>query len=353
MEVFIIPTIKQIADLAGVSRGTVDRVLNNRGYVNPETAQKVQKIVQALHYAPNRYAQALSIKKNNFKIGVILFSGSNKFFDDVIDGINSKARDLRDAGCSVSVSSCRGADAEGQLEAIDNMVQQGAQGLIISPINSKEIINKISLLYENNIPVITTNSDVANSNRLCYVGSNYYVSGQTAGALMGMITGGASAVGIITGFNSIQCHTERIAGFRDRIYANFQNVHIVDIVENQDDEFKSYTVTHNLLTKYTNITALYLTAGGVYGACRALVDLGLAGKLKVICHDDVPDTKKMILDGVVSATICQEPKKQGTLPVKLMFDFLAYGIKPSAELYFTDIIIKIKDNLESQNNVRP
>lgn len=47
-------TIKEIADLAGVSRGTVDRVLNNRGAVNPKTAEKITEIAQALNYRPNR-----------------------------------------------------------------------------------------------------------------------------------------------------------------------------------------------------------------------------------------------------------------------------------------------------------
>ena len=47
-------TIKEIAALAGVSRGTVDRVLNDRGAVNPETAEKIRKIAKELDYKPNR-----------------------------------------------------------------------------------------------------------------------------------------------------------------------------------------------------------------------------------------------------------------------------------------------------------
>ena len=56
-------TIKQIANLAGVSRGTVDRVLNNRGTVNPETAAKVREIAALLNYTPNKLGKTLAIKK--------------------------------------------------------------------------------------------------------------------------------------------------------------------------------------------------------------------------------------------------------------------------------------------------
>ncbi len=60
-------TIKDIADLAGVSRGTVDRVLNHRGDVNPKTVAKVNEIAQALNYRPNKAGLALAAQKKNIK----------------------------------------------------------------------------------------------------------------------------------------------------------------------------------------------------------------------------------------------------------------------------------------------
>lgn len=344
-EVFSIPTIKEIANLAGVSRGTVDRVLNQRGYVSAETAQRVRQIAQSLNYTPNHFARALSTRKNKIKIGVILFQGA-EFFDDVLKGIDSQSKKLNDAGCKLIVNSTCLPDVKSQIQAIDEMVRQNARGLIFPPINSSEIVDKINELHEIGIPVITTNSDVENSRRLCYVGGDYFVSGRTAGALMGMITGGTGNVGIITGIDSIKCHTDRIAGFREKLEKDFKNMHIVDIVENHGDEFISYNVTYNLLTKHPEVNGLYITASAVYGACRAVLDLNLKGKLKIICHDDVLNTKKMINNGVITATICQEPLKQGSLPIKLIFDYLAYGILPKTQMYYTDSIIKIKENLE-------
>ena len=91
-------TIKDIADLAGVSRGTVDRVLNNRGAVNPKTAEKIMEIVQALNYRPNRAGLALAAQKKKYKIGVILFSEHNPFFDEVMTGVQNKSEELQDYG---------------------------------------------------------------------------------------------------------------------------------------------------------------------------------------------------------------------------------------------------------------
>lgn len=60
-------TIKDIAALAGVSRGTVDRVLNNRGSVNPATAEKINEIAKALDYKPNKAGLALAAQKKETK----------------------------------------------------------------------------------------------------------------------------------------------------------------------------------------------------------------------------------------------------------------------------------------------
>ena len=56
-------TIKEIAELAGVSRGTVDRVLNKRGAVNPKTEAKILEIAKALDYKPNRAGIVLAAQK--------------------------------------------------------------------------------------------------------------------------------------------------------------------------------------------------------------------------------------------------------------------------------------------------
>lgn len=65
-------TSKQIAELAGVSRGTVDRALHNRGRVSPEVAERIRKLAKELEYQPNAIGRALVKTSQDFKIGVVL-----------------------------------------------------------------------------------------------------------------------------------------------------------------------------------------------------------------------------------------------------------------------------------------
>ena len=80
-------TIKEIAKLCGVSRGTVDRVLNKRGKVKLETQEMILRVIEEHGYTKNIAGRALTVKCMQPVIGVILCSEGNPFFDDVIAGL--------------------------------------------------------------------------------------------------------------------------------------------------------------------------------------------------------------------------------------------------------------------------
>ena len=84
-------TIKQIAEKAGTSRGTVDRVLNGRGNVNPELAKRILDIAERERYQPNQLAQALIRSRQRTHIGMVIPSVGNPFFDEVLRGAQSRA----------------------------------------------------------------------------------------------------------------------------------------------------------------------------------------------------------------------------------------------------------------------
>ena len=102
------------------------------------------------------------------------------------------------------------------------------------------IRDSINTLYEQGIPVVTLNTDIENSRRLAYVGSNYTRSGATAAGLLQLMTSGTVNIGIVTGSSNILCHTERIAGFMKTLVPYRDRIHVIDTVEIHDDEVESY-----------------------------------------------------------------------------------------------------------------
>lgn len=180
------PTIKEIAELAGVSRGTVDRVLNKRGGVNPTTEEKVLEIAKALNYKPNLAGTILAAQKKRLMLGVVLLGVGTPFYDDVLSGVRQKAAELESYNCTVVVKHTE-YDAIAQLQAIQELVAEGVNGIAITPYNDNRIRKEIHRLFSLGIPVVTLNTDIENTERLAYVGCNFYHSGETAAGLMHLI----------------------------------------------------------------------------------------------------------------------------------------------------------------------
>lgn len=337
-------TIKEIAALAGVSRGTVDRVLNHRGSVNPATAKRIEQIAKELDYKPNRAGLALAAQKKRIKLGVILFSPENPFYVDVLAGVNEKAEELAGYNCTVMVRQIA-QSVEAQLAAIDELVAEEANGIALAPYNDDRIRRRIDELYRRGIPAVTLNTDIENSRRIAYVGSNYTRSGAAAAGLLKLATHGQVNIGIITGSSNILCHTERIAGFTAALKPYSSSIHIAEIVEVHDDEFESYEKTTALLKAHPEINALYFAAGGVYGGCRSVTALGLQDKIRIVAYDKVPTTRELVKQGIIAAVICQQPKLQGSKPLSLLFTYLTTGELPEKEHNYVAVDIRIKENI--------
>lgn len=336
-------TIKQIADLCGVSRGTVDRVINKRGNVKPETEELVMNMAKQLGYKPNPAGKALSARKHNPLVGIMLALEGNPFFDEVIRGIDVAAKKYEIYGLKIELHTMRGYDVDAQCKLMDKLKSK-INALIISPIDDPRIAKKIDEFIADGIFVVTINNDISQSSRHCYVGSDYYNGGETAGALLQMIEPNRANIGVIMGSSQMLGHKQRLAGFKANIAKN-PKYKIIDVQENEDDDISSYDKTKYMLEKYPQIDVLFIVAAGVYGACRAVISLHKQNDLTIIAFDTVPTTVEMMKKHVIKAVIYQHPYRQGQRAMQIVFDYLVNGIKPDKSEHIMKNEIKILENL--------
>ncbi len=312
--------------------------------MNPKTEAKILEIAKALDYKPNRAGIVLAAQKKKFKFGIVMFGIGNPFFDDVIAGFKEKEEELSGYNCTVLIRRISAFGVEDQLEAINSLVKEEINGLAISPQNDPSIAEKINQLFDMGIPTVTFNTDISGSKRIAYVGSDYYQCGQTAAGLMHLMSSGNLNIGIVSGYSQILCHTERIAGFKSRL-EQYTNLHVVDFFENKDDDFISYEKTTKMLADHPEMNAVFFAASGTYGGCKAILAANRERNMKIITFDKIATTIEMMKRDVVSATICQQPRLQGTLPLQILFDYLATGKPPKQEYNYTSVEICIKENI--------
>ena len=222
---------------------------------------------------------------------------------------------------------------------------QGINALIIQPVDEISVRYKLMELMSKNILVVTVNTTLPDFSPFCYIGNDFYVCGKIAANLLELVTGGVCKIGIVTGNFNAQSHYSRIRGFQE-YSKNYPQMEIVEIVENKDDEFISFERTKQMLLDHPEIDALFLVAGGVNGACRALKTFPDHKKIKVVSFDTVPTTKELVKDETIFATISQQPREQGMLALKVLFNKFFNNEDPSGDKLYTHIEIKLKTNID-------
>lgn len=338
-------TAQQIAELAGVSRGTVDRALHNRGRVNPEVAARIHRIAEELGYKPNLVGQALVRTKRDFKIGAILQSVETPTMQIVLEGLRRATDELRSSGVELIVRELRGLDEELVLENIEELTSQGIQGLAISPNNTAELRQCINGLYEQGIPVITLNSDVPGSKRICFIGMDNYRAGQTAAGLMCQMLPDNSKILPLTGHLNNTAHNNRLNGFLDTL--NQQNIHNLRIMPFQpcfDRNDYAHEITQHALRENPDLVGIYVASNGQEGVCQAVEEEGRKGKVKIIAFDLNEPNMRLLQSDSLNIVLDQDAFQQGYQPPFLLYEYLMHHKKPENALIYTDIAIRTKYN---------
>lgn len=327
-------TMKQIADIAGVSRGTVDRALHNRDGVNPQVRERILTVAQSLGYRPNIAGRQLSARKLRLKLGTILPPRKTGFWGDVYKGIDAIAAELADYGVTILSKSYTKYTAPVQLALIDELLEQGIAGLAITAVNDVAIQKRVNDLMTAGIPVVILNSEIENVSPLCYVGADYMFSGKTAAGILHLVAKGSQTeLLVLTGSESMLSHTMRITGFLQELTHLEVPCHLIDICKVYDRDEASndklaYETTLDMLHKHPETTAVFTVAGSVSAVARAIKDAGMVGKVTHLSFDLNTETLPALQDGSLTAVIGQESFKQGYQPVKLLFDYLVNGIEP-------------------------
>lgn len=337
-------TTKQIAELAGVSRGTVDRALNGRDGISEETRQKVLEIANRLGYVPNRAGKALSGARRTVEIGLVLNCADNPFYDEVIRGIETCRATYPDFNLNYRYRRLKGYSAAEQLEALDSL--SGCQILLVTPLNEAAVAERIDLLSANGVTVVTLNSDLEYSRRTFHVGCDYPGSGRTAAGLMGLLSGGQGQVGIVTGSLRMLGHRQRVDGFLSVLATDFPQMEHVWLVENNDDDQRSRELVLRQMERFPHTTAVYFGAAGISGGASALAEWRPDSIPLIVTCDDIPATRDLIHSGIVAATVCQEPFRQGFEAVRIALEYKITGIAPEHSALLMKNEIKIIHNMD-------
>jgi LacI family transcriptional regulator len=341
--------IKDIARMAGVSIGTVDRVIHERGEVAEKTRLKVQQILKETNYSPNVMAQALKSKKRFHLVSLLPApSEDNSFWKKHPLGMVRAIEELDPFPVTLS-------QVTFDMESEDDFQKKTVivlglkpDGVLLAPIFKSESISFCSRLQEENVPFVFIDEYIENTNFLAYIGENIFQSGRVAGQLIDMITPEKSDLLVVTIARNIQnVHhlTNRTEGFLSYFLKSGKNKGkkiIINIPEPSSDDVKN--AIDKALMDNPGIGSVFITGSRSYLIALYLEKRGLKS-IDLIGYDLLDLNVKFLKSGITRFLIGQRPEEQTYKGIKKLFEYLSMRKIPD-KIEYLPVDIVTSENVD-------
>lgn len=337
------PTVHDIAEKAGVSLATVDRVLNDRPGVRGITRAKVEAAIADLGYVRDVAAANLA-KSRVYPLVFILPEGDNPFMRGLEAEVRHAGQHSAVERTRLSVATVPAFDATALVRAIDAAIGEDVSGIAAVVIDAPEVFAAIDRARAAGIPFVTLVSDLASSGRDHFVGVDNIAAGRTAGSLMGRFLGARPGpVAVLAGSMRVRDHGERLEGFLAAMSAMPVARAVLPVLEGQDDPKLSFTLIAECLAAVPDLAGIYSLGAGNQGLIAALTAAGRTDPC-VIAHELTADTRAALENGLIDAVLNQDAGHEVRSAIRVL-RAKADGLPVIAAQERIRLDIFIKDNL--------
>ncbi len=338
-------TLKDIAELAHVSRGTVDRVVHGRGKVSKEAYSRVKQVLDKIDYQPNLVAQ--SLRKGVLHEIAVLMPGYNyeKYWKKPLLGVEKATNEYTPIGINIRTFLFNPSDSGSYREKYTKILNGRFSAVLVAPFFYKESLVFFEACKKSGLPYFTFNTYIENSGAVTHVGQDLVRSGRTAGSLMHKVLADGDeylVVHINEELENSMHMQDKESGFRQFLaeagVAPGQ-IHVlnIDISEKLEPP---------LLQKLGEVDALkgiYVTNSKVWMIAGILQQHELDRLL--IGYDLLDENIQYLNAGKIDYLIFQNPQLQTSLGIQTIIDYLLFKQEIPDKTFFP-VEIVIRENLK-------
>lgn len=338
--------IVDIARLANVSVGTVDRVLHNRGKVSEEKRLRVDAVLKEINYEPNMVARFLASKKTfNFAILMPTFE-AGEYWELVRAGFDKAEAELRDFNVSIDYFYFNQFDEKSFISVANKVSKEEYSGVVIPTLYKSKVEVLSANLDEKNIPYVFIDSNIQGCNNFAYFGCDSVVSGSISAKLLLLQIGHNGNIAIVNAKNNEQTLSTQIEN-RKKGFLDYLNTHnykgtIFNLQTNLDEDNLKNLDT--FLTSNASLAAITFNS-----RIHEIVDFferkNVTNKIYFVGYDSIGKNVELLQNNKISYLISQRSVQQGYESIKSLSNYLIFNAKHSKDNYMS-IDILMKENVE-------
>ncbi len=316
--------IKDIAERAGVSVGTVDRVLHNRPNVSQKALEKVSKALEEMDYQPNMYASALAYNKSYTFYLIIPKHESEAYWDEIEQGAHAATERRRDFGITLKLLYYERFNPPSFVRTANECLKENPDGVIMVPGKLDVTTRFASQLQETNVPFILLDSYLPDLKPLSFYGQDSFQSGYFAARMLMLIASKEKEIMIMkqlkNGHIGSKQQSNRETGFRHYMHDHFPDIAITEFNLPLDEKREKYD---HLLEEF------FTTHPQVHHCITFNSKAHLVGdfllrtnrrNVQIMGYDMVPKNEECVKQGSISFLIAQHAYRQGFSCVESLFE---------------------------------
>jgi len=348
--------IKDIARLAGVSEGTVDRVIHHRGEVSAKSVEIVNEVLKELNYSPNLFARSLASKKHYRVVCIIPNYQAGDYWEVVDNSFDLAAQQFADHNLFIEKKYFDQMDTLSFVETVETVFSEPPDAIILSPSFRAETLSFISKLSARQIPFSFINSMIEDTDFLTYYGQNLFQSGYVmAKLLLENLQGNASVLVVHTQSKQgviANPTTNRHAGFIHYIEDQGlkDKLELIDVTLSSDGEAMNLLLLKKIFLKYDSIKAAVVFNSKVYRLAMLLETLKQT-EIRLFGYDLLEKNIAYLKKDVISHLIAQRPEKQVYCSVRDICNKLIFK-QEVTKINYMPIDIVVKENIDYYINFR-
>ncbi|MCC9137868.1 substrate-binding domain-containing protein [Pontibacter silvestris] len=344
--------IKDIAQLAGVSVGTVDRVLHKRGKVSDEALQKVLTTLHEIEYKPNLIARTLGSKKT-YHIAILTPDPSlDEYWHQSFLGAGQAETEWAQYDFYIKSFFFDLYDRNSFKSVAQAVYDDCPDGVLVAPIFYQEALPFFDLFKEDGIPYVLFNTNIPEVQPLSFIGQNLFESGKVGAELLHLrqsSTGTFALLHINEDSNNSVHLLEKERGFKEYFKENKLNVKIKILdLSNREESSIENELLGLLLEPQLQGILVSTSKGSSYIA--SLLEKHKKQDIRLVGYDLLEENIRYLKSGVIDFLINQNPKRQAFLGISYLANYLLLKKEPPlTDLFPLEIITRqnLKSYLES------
>ncbi len=324
-------TINDIARLTGLSKGTVDRVLHNRGEVSKKSYEKVMSVIREKGYEPNLYASLLA-RTSHRTIAILLpkpLPGS--YWDLAISGVEKATEDERQFGIETALFTYDEFRADSFRDVCTRVLESKPSGVVIAPMFQYETQVFVQELGARQIPYVFVDTKLDSPDgHLAFFGIPSYKSGYLCADML--LQGEKAKEVLIVRIMRDKEHQSdptvlRRAGFQDYMRENNPGCTIRSLFINPTDAEATDEALSAFFEEFPKVRHIVMFNSRIHLIVPYLERYPIPG-MRIIGFDNLEANIRALKNGTVSMLIAQHPEKQVQEAIRTLSEFLVFQRKP-------------------------